>query len=86
MTVTGVKERGNFAPGITIKTRSGDEFHDELNGNELKWDLATESQRISEIFDEMPWPRAQLDRLVSITTGLDGRTSLAGLIETCVPA
>ena len=86
VTVTGVKERGNFAPGITIKTRSGDEFHDELNGNELKWDLATESQRISEIFDEMPWPRAQLDRLVSITTGLDGRPSLAGLIETCVPA
>ena len=84
--VTGHKERANFAPKITIRTKSGDVFTDELDGNELKWDLATETARFSALFDDMPWPRAQLDGLVSIVSKLDEESSIAGLISTCVPA
>jgi len=84
--VTGQKDRANFAPRITIRTRSGDEFHDELTGNELKWDLATETERISSLFGGLPWPRAQLDGLVSTVTELDQEPSITGLINTCVPA
>ncbi|MDA1128018.1 MAG: MmgE/PrpD family protein [Chloroflexi bacterium] len=84
--VIGQKDRANFAPRITIRTRSGDEFHDEFTGNELKWDLATETERISALFGDLPWPRAQLDGLVSTVTRLDQEPSIAGLIGTCVPA
>ncbi|MCI0896870.1 MAG: MmgE/PrpD family protein [Chloroflexi bacterium] len=84
--VTGQKDRVNFAPRITIRTRSGDEFHDELTGDELKWDLATETSKISALFDDLPWPRAQLDRLVATVADLDQEPSIAGLIGTCVPA
>ena len=84
--VIGQQDRLNFAPRITIRTRSGDEFHDELNGNELKWDLATETERISELFGGMSWPRAQLDSLVSTVANLDGEPSIESLIKTCVPA
>ena len=84
--VTGQKDRVNFAPRITIRTRSGDEFHDELTGDELKWDLATETSKISALFDDLPWPRAQLDRLVATVADLDQEPSIAGLISTCVPA
>ncbi len=84
--VTGQKDRANFAPRITVRTRSGDEFHDELTGNELEWDLATETERISALFGDLPWPRAQLDGLVSTVTRLDQEPSIAGLIGTCVSA
>ena len=84
--MTGQKDRANFAPRITIRTRSGDEFHDEFTGNELKWDLATETERISALFGDLPWPRAQLNSLVSTVTALDQEPSIAGLIGTCVPA
>ena len=80
--VTGQKDRANFAPRITIRTRSGDEF----SGNELKWDLATETARISALFGGLPWPRTQLDSLVSTVSGLDREPSIAGLIGTYVPA
>ena len=84
--VTGQKDRANFAPRITVRTRSGEEFHDELTGNELKWDLATEAEHISALFGDLPWPRAQLDSLVSTVANLDRELSIAGLVGTCVPA
>lgn len=34
--VTGQEDRANFAPRITIRTLSGNKYHDELTGNELK--------------------------------------------------
>ena len=75
--VTCQKDRANFAPRITIRTRSGDE---------LKWDLATETKQISALFGGLPWLRAQLDSLVSTVAELDQEPSIAGLIKTCVPA
>ena len=84
--VTGQKDRANFAPRITIRTRSGDEYSDEFIGNELKWDLATETEQMSALFGALPWPRAQLDSLVSTVARLDQEPSVARLIGTCVPA
>ncbi|MCH7842115.1 MAG: MmgE/PrpD family protein [Chloroflexi bacterium] len=86
VTVTGQKDRANFAPRITVRTRSGQEFHDEFTGNELKWDLATETEKISALFGDLPWPRAQLDSLVSTVSNLDDEPSIAGLVAACVPA
>ena len=83
--VTGHRDRANFAPRITVRTRSGEEFHDELTGEELKWDLATETQHISALFDDLPWPRAKLDSLVAIVADLDREPSIARLIGACVP-
>ncbi|MBC8280183.1 MAG: MmgE/PrpD family protein [Chloroflexi bacterium] len=86
VTVTGHQERTNFAPKITIRTKSGEEVFDEFNGDELKWDLATVTARFSPLFDEMPWPRTQLDDLVSIVGKLEQESSIENLVSTCVPA
>ncbi len=84
--VVGQKDRTSFAPRMTVRTRSGQEFTDGLTGNELEWDLATETARISALFPELPWPSAQLDGLVAAVQGLDSQRDVTGLIATCVPA
>jgi hypothetical protein len=82
--VIGQKDRGSFAPRITVRTRSGQEVTDELAGNELEWDLATETQRISALFPDMDWPREKLDGLVAAVTGIESAPDIAGLIGCCV--
>ena len=83
--VVGQKDRGNFSPRITIRMRSGEEFSDEFTGGELKWDLATETSRISAIFGEIDWPNSKLDALVQAVSGLDQLGDTSPLIKTCVP-
>jgi 2-methylcitrate dehydratase PrpD len=86
VTVTGHRNRANFSPRITIYTRSGEQYHDEFTGNELKLDLATETSVVRSLFGQLPWPRTQLDKIVSTVTTLDEETDIAGLIHSCVPA
>ena len=86
VTVTGHRNRANFSPRITIYTRSGEQYHDEFTGNELKLDLATETSVVRTLFSQLPWPRTQLDKIVSTVTTLDKETDIAGLIQSCVPA
>ena len=82
--VIGQRDRGSFAPRITVRTRSGQEVSGELAGDELEWDLATETRRISELFPQMDWPREKLDALVSAVTGIESAPDIAGLIGCCV--
>ena len=86
VTVTGHRNRANFSPRITIYTRSGEQYHDEFTGNELKLDLATETSVVRTLFSQLPWPRTQLDKIVSTVTTLDKETDITGLIQSCVPA
>ena len=85
VTVTGHRNRANFSPRITIYTKSGEEYHDEFTGNELKLDLATETSVVTALFSQIPWPRTKLDQIVSTVTTLDEETDIAGLIQSCVP-
>ena len=83
--VTGQRNRGSFAPRITVRTRSGDEFTDEFNGDELKWDFATEIACVSQLFPQMDWPTAKLEGLVSAVSGIETAPDVAGLVGCCVP-
>ena len=83
--VTGQRTRGSFAPRITVRTHSGDEVSDEFTGDELKWDFATTSDRISQLFPDTDWPVDKLDGLVSAASGIDGALDTSGLISCCVP-
>ena len=83
--VIGQRERGSFAPRITVRTRSGDEFSDEFTGDELKWDFATETSRISQLFPQMDWPADKLNGLVAAVSGIEGAPGVAGLVACCVP-
>ena len=75
--VVGQRTRGSFAPRITVRTRSGDEFSDEFSGDELKWDFATETARISPLFPQMDWPAAKLDVLVAAASGIESAADVA---------
>ena len=83
--VLGHKDRPSFAPRITIVMQDGARFVDEFNGDELKWGLATETRRISALFDDIHWPRQRLDSIVQTVCGLEDHASVDPLIRQCVP-
>ena len=83
--VIGQRTRGSFAPRITVRTRSGDEYVDEFTGDELKWDFTTTVARIGELFPQMDWPSSKLDGLVSAVSEIDSAPDVSGLIACCVP-
>ena len=85
VSVEGQRTRGSFAPRITVRTQSGDEISDEFTGDELKWDFATTSARISLLFPQMDWPASKLDGLVSAISAIDAAPDTSGLIACCVP-
>ena len=83
--VTGQRTRGSFAPRITVRTRSGDELCDEFTGNELKWDFATTSSRIGELFPAMEWPKGKLDGLIATVAGMENAPDVSELVACCLP-
>ena len=84
VSVVGHKDRPSFAPRITIVLKDGTQIVDEFHGGELKWDLATETRRISALFDDMDWPRERLDNIVQTVTGLECQARIDPLIQLCV--
>ena len=85
VTVEGQRTRGSFAPRITVRTHSGDEVSDEFTGDELKWDFATTSACISQLFPAMEWPANKLEGLVSAVSAIGGAADISGLTACCVP-
>jgi hypothetical protein len=82
--VAGHKERPAFSPRITIEVRGGTTYEGEYQGNELKWDLATEVQRISRLFPDMSWPTERLNALVTTVRGLEEQPDLSEMVGLCV--
>ena len=82
--VVGQKDRASFAPRITILTRDGTRHEGEFWGDELEWDLATETRRISALFAEIPWPRAGLEAIVETVAGLENQPRIDPLVQLCV--
>ena len=83
--VLGHKDRPSFAPRITIVMQDGARYVDEFIGDELKWGLATETRRISALFDDIPWPRQRLDSIVQTVCGLENHASVDLLVGQCIP-
>jgi hypothetical protein len=82
--VIGHKERPAFAPRITVRMRGGTTYQGEYHGQELEWDLSTETQRISALFGDMNWLRQKLDGIVQTVSGLEREPRLDPLIQLCV--
>jgi 2-methylcitrate dehydratase PrpD len=82
--VIGHQDRASFAPRITINMRGGTIYQGEFRGNELEWDLATESRRISDLFPNMAWSNERLERIVETVTRLDEEFQVDPLIRLCV--
>ena len=82
--VAGHKERPAFAPRITIEVKGGTTYQGEYHGDELKWDLATEVQRISRLFPDMSWPTERLNALVTTVRGLEEQPDLSEMVGLCV--
>ena len=82
--VVGHKDQPSFAPRITVLMQDGTQYVDEFHGAELKWDLATETRRISALFDDISWPRERLDSIVQTVSALEDQTSVYPLIKQCL--
>ena len=82
--VVGHQDRPAFSPRITLSLAGGTEYQGEYRGNELEWNLATELFRIRPLFDDVPWPRQNLDNLAQIITGLEVEQRMDHLISQCV--
>ena len=62
----------------------GTTYQGEFQGNELEWDLATETQRVTALFDDMPWPRHKLQEIVDAVSNIEGASRVDPLIQLCV--
>jgi hypothetical protein len=82
--IVGHQDRPAFAPRITVYMRGGTVYQGEYQGNELEWDLATEIQRMTALFDDIPWPRQKLNDIVAEVSGLENAASVNRLIDLCV--
>ena len=82
--IVGHQDRPPFAPRITVYMRGGTVYQGEYQGNELEWDLATEIQRMSALFDDIPWPRQKLNDIVAEVSGLEDAAGVDRLIDLCV--
>jgi 2-methylcitrate dehydratase PrpD len=82
--VIGHKDRRAFAPRITVRMRGGTTYQGEYQGQELEWDLATETARISALFRDMNWPREKLEGLVHTVANLEGESNVDALLRLCV--
>ena len=82
--VVGHQNRPAFAPRITIRMQGGTEYQGEYGGNELEWNLATETRRVRALFDDLPWPREKLEGISQIVTALEIEQRIDHLIGLCV--
>ena len=82
--VVGEKDRGSFAPRITVVMRDGTQYQGEFGGDELKWDMAMETKRIRELFSGLHWPINRLEAIVEEVAGLDKQPNVNSLILSCV--
>ncbi len=64
--------------------RDGTQHQGEFGGEELKWDFATETKRIRELFGDLNWPPDRLEAIVEGVGGLEQQPSVQPLIESCV--
>ena len=81
--VAGHKNQASFAPGITIVMRDGTQHEGKFRGDELEWDLATETRRISELFPHLDWPSQKLESIVQAVTQLETLSGIDPLISLC---
>jgi len=82
--VVGHKDRSPFAPHITVEMRDGSRREGEFRGDELEWDLATETRRIRELFSDIDFSADRLESIVHAVTQLDTQPRIDPLIRLCV--
>ena len=82
--VNGHRDRPAFAPRITVSMSGGTEYQGEYRGDELEWNLATETRRVRALFDDLPWPREKLEGISQIISGLEIEQRIDHLIALCV--
>jgi hypothetical protein len=82
--VIGHEDRPAFAPRITVRMQGGTTYQGEYQGQELEWDLATETQRISALFAYMRWPDDKLNGIVQTVSRFETEATVDGLVGLCV--
>ena len=85
ITITGRKDLRTFAPRITVRMQNGSSFTEQMTGEELKWDLATEVHRIREVFPSLPVSTGQLEQLISTIERLEELEQITSLIQLTIP-
>jgi hypothetical protein len=82
--VFGHQDRPAFAPRITVRMHGGTTYQGEYQGQELEWDLETETRRISALFPNMAWPSDKLSGIVQIVSHFEDESTVNGLVGLCI--
>ena len=64
--------------------KAGTIYEGECKGDELEWDLAMETRRISELFNDIPFDSHKLNALVETITGLEMEESIESVVGLCI--
>ena len=83
--VIGHKDRPAFAPRITIRMKGGTTYQGEYQGQELEWDLDTETRRVTALFPDIDWPDGKLHGIAQTVATLEEQPNVTHLISLCVP-
>ncbi len=83
--VIGHKDRPAFAPRITIRMKGGTTYQGEYQGQELEWDLDTETRRIAALFPDIDWPGEKLAAIAETVAALEDQPNLNALVSLCAP-
>ena len=81
----GHKDRTAFAPRITIEMAGGTVYQGEYHGSELEWGFDTEVERLRPLFDNIAWPNAKLEAVVSASRSIPDAADLGALLAAATP-
>ena len=82
--IVGHQNRPAFAPRITVRMRDGATYQNELRGDEMEWDLDTETRQIRTLFDHLPWEKDKLEAIIKSVAELEHFSQVDSLIQSCV--
>ena len=73
--------RPQYGPRITISLEGGRELMHEMTGDEFKWDLATECERIKGVYSALPFDEGKAAKIVETIANLESLDSVDHLVD-----
>ena len=60
-------------------------YQGEYHGTELEWGFDTEVERLHPLFDNIAWPNAKLEAVVSASRSIPDAADLGALLAAATP-
>ena len=73
--------RPQYGPVIIISLENGRKLRTEMTGDEFKWDLQTECDRIQSVYPALPFDHEQAERIVDAVRNIESLESVDRFLD-----